>query len=255
MNIELQWLYKYRPDDIYTIKLLCEQRLHFSHPSDFNDPFDCLPPCSVSFSEEMIMSYMTGKYPLTEAALRRNMPLIKAVINDKNMLQPEVNRIFNKAYICCFSYNATSSLMWAHYTNNHAGLCLGFNPCYGGSYITNCTPKIVEYVEERKVLDFSKELRTQVDQIYSQKYSAWQYEKEVRIIKAQEEMIINDELQNKFEKKGLVEMFFGLKMPQERQDFYKLLCKQCGLDNVKFYKMTLPTNGAYHLVPKEIEEN
>ena len=39
---------------------------------------------------------------------------------------------------------------------------------------------------------------------------------------------------------------------EERQEFYKLLCKQCGLDNVKFFKMTLPTDGTYILVPKEI---
>lgn len=121
-----------------------------------------------------------------------------------------------------------------------------------GEINTNCTPKIVDYVEERKVLDFSKDLRTQVNQIFSQKYTAWQYEEEVRIIKSPEEMIINGEWQNKFKKKGLVEMFFGLRMPQERQDFYRLLCKQCGLNNVKFFKMTMPTDGTYHLIPQEI---
>ena len=65
-------------------------------------------------------------------------------------------------------------------------------------------------------------------------------------------MIINGELQNQFDKSALVAMFFGLRMSEERQDFYKLLCKQCGLNNVKFFKMTLPTDGTYFLVPKEI---
>lgn len=245
-------LYKYRPDDIYTIKLLCEQRLHFSHPFDFNDPMDCHPPCSDSFTEETILSYVDENHPIMLEAVKDNLPMIKAMLSDREAMQSGVDQIFNKPYICCFSYNADSSLMWAHYSGNHTGLCLGFDPHAGGSYITNCTPKVVEYVDERIVLDFAKEIKPQVDKIFSQKYSAWKYEDEVRIIKAPEEMIIDGELQNSFDKSALVAMFFGLRMPKERQEFYKLLCKQCGLNNVKFFKMTLPTDGSYHLIPKQI---
>lgn len=65
-------------------------------------------------------------------------------------------------------------------------------------------------------------------------------------------MIINGEFQNTFDKDALVAMFFGLKMPQERQDFYKRLCKLCGYNNVTFFKMTLPTDGTYFLIPQKI---
>lgn len=246
------YLYKYRADDVYTIKSLCEQRLHFSHPFDFNDPFDCHPPCSDSFSEEMILSYVTGKYSLTEEAVKRNMPFIKAAISDKKMLQPEVDRIFNSTYLCCFSYNADSPLMWAHYTNNHTGLCLGFDTKIGGSFLRTGMIRKVEYVNERATLDFTRDLNPQVANIVTQKFINWQYEGEVRVIKTPAQMSIDGELQNSFEKSALVEMFFGLRMPEERQNFYKLLCKQCGLDNVKFFKMTLPTDGSYFLIPKEI---
>lgn len=246
------YLYKYRADDVYTIKLLCEQRLHFSHPFDFNDPLDCHPPCSDSFSEEMILSYVTGKYPLNEEAVRRNMPLIKAAISDKKMLQPEVDRVFNSTYLCCLSYNADSPLMWAHYCNNHTGLCLGFDPKIGGSFLRTGMIRKVEYVTERQTLDFTKDLHPQVENIVTQKFKDWEYEDEVRIIKSPAQMTINGELQNSFEKSALVAMFFGLRMPEERQEFYMLLCKQCGLDNVKFFKMTLPIDGSYFLVPKEI---
>ena len=76
------YLYKYRADDVYTIKLLCEQRFHFSHPFDFNDPLDCHPPCSDSFSEEMILSYITRKYPLNEDGLSEALDYIMNICNN-----------------------------------------------------------------------------------------------------------------------------------------------------------------------------
>ena len=40
-------LYKYRPINKWTLEGLRNKTLHFSNPSDYNDPFD-YPPRSVS---------------------------------------------------------------------------------------------------------------------------------------------------------------------------------------------------------------
>lgn len=247
-----EYLYKYRSDDLFTIKLLCEQRLHFSNPCDFNDPFDCRPPCSEIFTEEKILSCVTGKYPLTADAIKQNMPFLKQVLSVKEQIQSEVEEVLNSLYLCCMSSNANSSLMWAHYSGNHTGLCLCFDPSKGGSYINPGAIKKVEYVSTREIADISNINEENISKILTQKYKSWEYEDEVRIMKSPAQMIINGELQNQFEKSALVAIFFGLRMPQERQEFYRLLCKQCGLENVKFFKMTLPTDGTYFLVPKEI---
>lgn len=247
------YLYKYRPDDLYTIKLLCEQRLHFSHPSEFNDPFDCNPPCSICFSEETFLSSIKELQPHLYEIAKNNSKALTASVNDDNdELKQEVQKIFNELYICCFSYNADSPAMWAHYCNNHTGLCLGFDKNIKGSYLEPGLTKIVDYVEKKQAIDLPNFTNEQIINAVKEKFQQWQYEEEIRIIKTPHQMIINGEWQNAFEKSALVAMFFGLRMPQERQDFYKLLCKQCGLNNVKFFKMTMPTDGTYHLIPQEI---
>lgn len=246
------YLYKFRPDNVNTIKTLCEQRLYFSHPFDFNDPFDCHPPCSDIITEETILSYVTGKYPLSEEAVKRNMPLIKEELSRDCTFLTDIEKTFNRIFVCCLSYNADSPLMWAHYCDNHTGLCLGFDPSLAGDFYENCTKLPVEYVDKRQFLDFGDDINSQIKKIIFQKHKAWQYEEEIRIVKTPDQMNQGGELRNSFNKSSLVAIFFGLRMPEERQDFYKLLCKKCGYDNVTFYKMTLPKSGEYYLIPKEI---
>lgn len=249
----IQYLYKYRPDDIYTIKLLCEQRLHFSHPSDFNDPFDCKPPCSVYFTEDTILSYVKDQPPFVYEEAKKKIAVIKeSMNNDQNTLIQEVEHILNELFVLCFSYNADSSPMWAHYCNNHTGLCLGFSRNEGGSFLKKGTIRAVKYVEKRQILDIPHKSE-QILPIITEKFEQWKYEEEVRIIKTPQQMIINGEWQNVFNKSALVAMFFGLRMPIERQEFYMNLCKLCGLNNVVFHRMTMPTDGSYHLIPKQIE--
>jgi hypothetical protein len=36
-------VYRYRRIDAITIELLCHDTLYFANPSQFNDPFDCIP--------------------------------------------------------------------------------------------------------------------------------------------------------------------------------------------------------------------
>ena len=246
------YLYKYRPDDDYTIKLLCEQRLHFSHPTDFNDPFDCKPLFLNSFTEENILSYMEGADSLTTAAIKRNMPLIKKVLNNQPIMQNQAEEVFNKLFLCCLSYNVYSPTMWAHYCNNHTGLCLGFDPNIGGSFLNTGVVRPVKYDKKRPVIDLAQYHDEDIIKAVQTKFEHWTYEEEVRVVKTSQQMIINGEWQNAFEKSALVAMFFGMRMPQERQDFYKQLCKQCGLNNVKFFEMTMPTDGTYYLEPEEI---
>lgn len=245
------YLYKFRPDNVNTIKILCEQRLHFSHPFEFNDPFDCRPPCSDLITEEAILSYVTGKYPLSEEAVKRNMPLIKHELTRGSTFLADVESTFNRIFVCCFSYNADSPLMWAHYCNNHTGLCLGFDPSVAGDFYENCTKLPVEYVKKRQILDFNDNINSQVKNIIFQKSMAWEYEEEIRIVKTPEQMNQGGELRNSFNKSALVAIFFGLYMSEERINFYKLLCQKCGYDNLQYFKMTLPTDGSYLLVPKE----
>ena len=82
------------------------------------------------------------------------------------------NKLNEDKGLICFSANWRSPVQWAHYTNNHKGICMGFEVpdefLMKVNYVNNrlkCAKKIdIEYMQE----------------ILSTKFSHWKYEKEFR---------------------------------------------------------------------------
>ena len=250
----IQYLYKYRPDDIYTIKLLCEQRLHFSHPDDFNDPFDCKPLCSKNVDDIDILFQSEQNFPWILELVKNNVDKIQSMVKNGEV-QKTINDTLNWNYVCCFSYNPDIPAMWAHYAQDHYGLCLGFDSSIDSPFLIG-SKGVVKYVERQTELNWtkigSKEINTK--SFFFEKAKEWEYEQEYRIVKSHWEIKDRQETYNSFKKEALVAMFFGLRMPQERQVFYMNLCKLCGLNNVVFHKMVMPTDGSYHLIPQRIDK-
>lgn len=245
------YLYKYRPDDIYTIQLLTEQRLHFSHPKDFNDPFDCRIAILDKFANKLLFDNYTKKRPYLANLFKDDFPKLMDISNLREMLNQEINNVFDSLKICCMSYNADIPPMWAHYAENHQGLCLGFDTKYQGDYL-NGLPRKVEYVDKQRPYDSFDNLEKLAEDIITQKSKFWKYEEEVRIIKIPTDVDANGRITDSFPKEALVAVFFGLKMSEERQSFYINLCDELGYTNVTFHKMTMPSDGSYLLVPKKI---
>lgn len=248
----MQYLYKYRPDDIFTIKLLCDQRLHFSHPNAFNDPFDCKPLCSQNVEDSDILSHVEHNCSTIRDLMEKNMGGIQSMIK-RGDLQKSICDTLNLNYICCFSYNADIPAMWAHYAQDHKGLCLGFDTAINSPFLEGMKG-LVKYSDKQAEFNWTKVNREEpnIRGVFFEKAKMWEYEQEYRIVKHHRMIKEAPDSYNIFRKEALVAMFFGLRMPQERQDFYRLLCKQCGLENVKFFKMSMPTDGTYYLIPKEL---
>jgi hypothetical protein len=85
----------------------------------------------------------------------------------------------SKHGLLCFSKNWENPVIWAHYSDMHRGLCLGFD------IPNNDLAQVVEYKD--KLLDASNFSSWTNDaklellkKIYSTKFSHWQYEAEVR---------------------------------------------------------------------------
>ena len=247
------YLYKYRPDNTYTIKLLCEQRLHFSHPYDFNDPFDCKPLCPTDISDEDIMEQLKRDcQPWFVELMNSNIDKVRAMWRN-GKVQNTIDKTLNWNYICCFSYNADIPAMWAHYAQDHSGICLGFDTVVKSPFLEGING-IVKYVDERTILNWAKIGTDNSDtkSFFFEKSKVWEYEQEYRVVKPHLMVEQFPDTYNSFKKEALVAMFFGLKMPKERQDFYINLCKLCGLNNVTFFKMTMPKDGSFHLLPQQI---
>jgi len=80
----------------FGMKSLHEKRLKVSLVDDLNDPFDLLP------------------YDVRKRDVRSN---FRSLVSD-----------FSRMYgMVCFSTSWHDPVMWAHYSDKHKGLCLGFD--------------------------------------------------------------------------------------------------------------------------------
>ena len=134
-------LYHFR-DEKFGIMSIKEKRLKIARIHELNDPFELLS-CELS-----------------------NNNYRQAFINSKANLSK------NKGLLC-FSRNWKSPVQWAHYSDNHKGICMAFE-------IPDEWLMKVEYQAKRLPcptnidFDFMKK-------VLSTKFSHWKYEKEYRI--------------------------------------------------------------------------
>lgn len=127
--------YKYRPFDKYINSLFKERKLHFSLPSQFNDPFDSKLHFIVTGSDDEIKRVIGEKFTGTD---EKKIELFRQVKEKKVSLETVFDVSFKDLQdsnaVFCLSENPNNILMWSHYANGHKGVCLGFhNSLFAGS--------------------------------------------------------------------------------------------------------------------------
>lgn len=127
----------------YGIENLKNRRLKVSDFSNVNDPFELL---GIELRDKVVR---------------------KAVNFEKSQI--------SKRYgLLCFSVDKYNPVQWAHYAENHKGVCLGFD-------IPEKKLKKVKYVAER----LARETLDQPDcneKLLTTKFNHWSYEQERRLI-------------------------------------------------------------------------
>jgi len=125
----------------FGLKDLKEKRLKIARIMELNDPFEFL---GMELSDPVFRKAMKT----TKKALSKNRGLL------------------------CFSKTWTNPVQWAHYANNHKGVCLGFD-------IPSKNLTKVSYVKER-IAHNGKIGEDQMTQFLSTKFEHWSYEQEYR---------------------------------------------------------------------------
>jgi hypothetical protein len=128
-------------DAHFGMKSLYENRLKISQISELNDPFELIP---------FELNVRAQRWALQES--------IKELSKSHGML--------------CFSAHWHDPVVWAHYSDKHRGLCLGFE-------IRDDTGKPVTYVPERLPFPDTPTV-AHSDMMLWTKYSNWEYEQEIR---------------------------------------------------------------------------
>jgi len=103
--------------------------------------------------------------------------LLGIELTDRNVrraMEFEKSQIAKNSGLICFSESRDDPVQWAHYAENHRGMCLGFE-------VPKEKLKKVKYVSERLAASTVEELNRS-DKLLITKFRHWSYEKEWRLI-------------------------------------------------------------------------
>lgn len=190
----VQLLFHYQPFDVSRIEhTLVQDRIYFSKPSAFNDPWDCRPAFSKRLLDdakiyERHVEYFSDlghrvlRLPPEEVGRRA-----RRLSEDRAFMLQQVDELTHgiqtaieeKYRVYCLSTRNDSILMWGHYARNHTGVCFGFRT----STEAFCGALSVEYSPSYPAIDMTDDDEMLfVRQTLCTKAQDWSYENEFRLV-------------------------------------------------------------------------
>ncbi len=181
--------FKFSTVNKYLIDSLVKGALHFSRPSQLNDPFDC--QIDLKKSAMHAISQLSG----IKCEILKKISELEGYFD-------EIQKRMEKVGICSFSLKLEEPLLWSHYADEHRGLCLTYqfpedflidtsNRIIGVSQIeygiNPLTNWFIKNVPEKYETDFEDHFTTELlKKILIIKSKCWSYEDEARIIREEE---------------------------------------------------------------------
>ena len=243
-------LYKYYSDRQEKLETVKHNKMWYSAPCNFNDVFDC----DMSMDEEGIFQSILQMYP-DRRGIREGSPiwrdLLKTCRQQIRTFQSSYDILKSRMGISCLSESDDSLLMWAHYANNHCGICVEYELLEINRQL-GFSPVPIIYSDDRvcvHTLDpntLEKDIQGIFIESLTSKSPEWSYEKEWRIIRD------DGACGNKWdaEKKGaLLEMIrpssiiLGCMAKPEFEKAVREHCEEC---RINLYKME-KDKGRYRL--------
>ncbi|MFM0372375.1 DUF2971 domain-containing protein [Paraburkholderia aspalathi] len=174
-------LYKYV--NVCALKRILGGSIRLTQPGAFNDPFELLPEIVVrpDQAEEQINLSFDILAPRREAPLDAVVQMTDGHVASDFTSRNILDQLNQQVGILCLSKSSNSILMWSHYGDQYQGAVIAFDADH--EFFTGQIP--VEYVKERpkKHIDSYKIAPIPLSELCA-KSVEWQYEQEVRIIRA-----------------------------------------------------------------------
>jgi len=226
-------VYKYKSPGKYLFDILKNNYLYFSLPQEFNDPFDC----RIVVDHDGDLQDWLGWAKSLDKPSDIKQEVIRQ-IKSNNFEPSQISRPpsneNNQQVIHCFSEIHDNLLMWSHYTNNHKGVCIGYevnkefnSPCiyfddnevkpFHPSIKNGAVPLIpVTYKKSMpKPVDFFNKKEEDIIRFLVTKSNEWEYEKEWRALYP------TDKIQNQkitIRKDLIKEIYLGAKIEKGTRD-------------------------------------
>jgi hypothetical protein len=270
-------LYKYLP---FERKSILETGLiRFTQPNCFNDPFEALPNVEQFFSTEFVSGLFRGlaKNDLFEKIIegqnnKETIEILKSLRSSFITLNSiEQKKFYNRLTIGDSTENPTTSMktywneqvgilslsedydnltMWSHYTKDHEGFVLGFNPKKNITEIEKCMIRLkkVTYSLTRPTLTLfelgkDKETRNKqwINDFLFTKSKDWEYEyewRQVNYLKRADEIKKSENTIYlfKYNIDSVEEVCLGCNMKPENKNEIVLLLKDW---NIAIFEMKL----------------
>lgn len=180
-------LYKYYSDSSRSLENIKNNKMWYSAPSEFNDVFDCDIMVDAKNIEESILEMCPSM-----RGIRVGSPMWKSFKADIRKgiktTQDMFTQMRSEMGIACLSELDDSLLMWAHYANNHCGMCVEYELLEINRQLS-FTPVPIIYSQERVCFNSFNTSTVERDatklfvESLTTKSPEWGYEKEWRIIR------------------------------------------------------------------------
>lgn len=191
-------LYRYRSletsrDYENAVNAICENKLYFPSPLNFNDSFDSRPVVKYKGSDEQWKNWFKKSNLETFPEIPENKAeeMAEQIIQLKLPQKIEnisfgtvAKLILKKIGICSFSKEKNDILMWSHYSNGHKGYCLEFDPNLDLDFFESV--RKVTYQDEYPYINLLSDGNEEIVNALLVKSSHWCYEQEYRIINSVE---------------------------------------------------------------------
>ena len=182
-------MYKYYPDTQLHLNSIKNNKMWYSAPCNFNDVFDCdISIDNNKVFDEALKLLLDERSILSGSSVWKN---LKIIMNQKlKVMQTYFDSLKYTTGVSCFSELDDSLLMWAHYANNHCGMCVEYD-LLEISKILRFTAVPIIYSEEKPCFNFFDPKNIEKDsmklfiQSLTSKSPECSYEKEWRIIRDQ----------------------------------------------------------------------
>lgn len=179
--MEKNLLYKYV--DIAGLKRILGGSIRMTQPGAFNDPFELLPEIIVRTdqADEQISMSFDILSPRRKARLDAIVQVTDGHVASDFTSRNILDQLNQQVGILCLSKAPNSILMWSHYADQYQGAVIAFDADH--EFFNGQIP--VEYVKERpkRHIDSYMSAPIPLSELCA-KSAEWQYEQEVRIIRA-----------------------------------------------------------------------
>lgn len=169
----------------FTLDIIASERIYYSLPESFNDPFDT----QCSFTSSTAITHSTDANRVAKA-FPDDQDIVAFELKNVSSDIDSFQRKLKKFGIVSLAESASDILMWSHYADNHKGICIELdrneNNELGNPEVTSKVKYTQSYPSlNSKILLDSDKFNSSLQRVLYTKSKQWEYEKEWRTFKQQ----------------------------------------------------------------------